>query len=314
MNRIDRLTSMILMLQSHRVVTAEKLSAHFEISVRTIYRDIAALGEAGVPIIAEAGVGYSLMRGYNVPPIMFTEEETAALFMSGEVAEQLSDDSFKKQLRSALLKVRSALPEGHKNYLSKLGDRIEVWSRPRRSKENDSLIPVQKAVVDRRCIAIEYDSGARGEISKRTVEALGLTFYSNEWHLIAWCRLRKDIRDFRLDRIQCWEVLKERFSGHESFSLSEYLKHDMEDSLLESIEIECERWALDRVRNTLPATIVSQKELADGRFVIHAKAFSLEWVARWLVGMITAAIATQPAELRELVAAEAEKISKLYKS
>ncbi|MFT6379079.1 MAG: putative DNA-binding transcriptional regulator YafY, partial [Akkermansiaceae bacterium] len=84
MNRIDRLTAMILMLQSHRVVTAEQIAGHFELSVRTVYRDLSALGEAGVPIVAEAGVGYSLMPGYHMPPVMFSEEEAAALLMSGE--------------------------------------------------------------------------------------------------------------------------------------------------------------------------------------------------------------------------------------
>ena len=93
MNRIDRLTGMILLLQGQRVITAEQIAAHFEISVRTVYRDLAALGEAGVPIVAEAGVGYSLMRGYHMPPVMFTEDEAAALFMSGEVTEQIADDS-----------------------------------------------------------------------------------------------------------------------------------------------------------------------------------------------------------------------------
>ena len=89
-----------------------------------------ALGEAGVPIVAEAGVGYSLMSGYNVPPIMLTEEETAALFMSGEITGQFGDESLKKSLAGALLKVLAALPEGHKSYLSRLGNSMEVWSRP----------------------------------------------------------------------------------------------------------------------------------------------------------------------------------------
>jgi len=113
MNRIDRLTAIILMLQSHRVVTAEQLAEYFEISVRTVYRDIAALGEAGVPIVAETGVGYSLMRGYNLPPVMFTQSEAAALFMSGQLAEQFGDESLQKSLSGALLKIQSALPERH---------------------------------------------------------------------------------------------------------------------------------------------------------------------------------------------------------
>src|SRR4051812_45964721 len=101
MNRIDRLTGILLLLQSHRMITAQQIADHYEISVRTVYRDIAALGEAGVPIVAEAGHGYSLMRGYHVPPVMFTENEAAALFLSGEVTEQVADESLRDALRSA---------------------------------------------------------------------------------------------------------------------------------------------------------------------------------------------------------------------
>ncbi len=302
------------MLQSHRIVTAEQLSEHFEISVRTIYRDVAALGEAGVPIMAEAGVGYSLMRGYNVPPIMFTEDETAALFMGGELTERFGDESLKKQMRAALLKVRAALPDGHKNYLNKLGDRIEVWGRPNKTKHNQTLMPIQEAMVRKRCLKLSYDTSSKGEISQRTVDPLGLMFYSNKWHLIAWCRLREAIRDFRLDRIQKLEVLKETFTGHESFSISDFIKRNLEDNLQIPIEIECESWVLDRVTGNIPASIDKQITLPDGRISLTGKAYSIEWIASWLVSMGTTAIAIRPEELKSLTAAEAEKILALYKS
>jgi len=312
MNRIDRLTAMILMLQSQRVLTAEKISAHFEISVRTVYRDIAALGEAGVPIIAEAGVGYSLMQGYHVPPIMFTETETAALFMSGEITEQFGDDSLKKSLAGALLKVRAALPEGHKNYVSRLNGSMEVWGRPSGFKDEHSLMPVQEAVVRRRCIAIKYDAGSRGEITERTVEALGLIFYGRQWHLIGWCRLRQAIRDFRLDRMQGWEILNENYSGHEDFSLADFLEDVVDEGEQISFQIECERWVLERVLYEMPCQIRSKQELPEGRFLIEAQTCSLEWVAKWLIGMSTAAIVLSPPELRDLVRTEAQKILRCY--
>ncbi len=313
MNRIDRLTAIILMLQSHRVVTADKMSAHFAISLRTVYRDIAALGEAGVPIIAEAGVGYSLMRSYNVPPIMFTEAETAALFMSGEITEQFGDDSLKKNLEGALLKVRAALPERHKNYLSQLGNRMKIWSRANGFQSEQSLMPVQEAVVRRRCITIEYNSGGRGDITKRTVEALGLVFYGQQWHLIAWCRLREAMRDFRLDRMQSWEILPETFFRHKDFSLSDFLKDEVEECSLTPFQIECERWVLERILHEMPCQIESKQELTGSRFLIKGQAYSLEWLAKWLIRMGTSAIVRSPVELRQLIVAEAEKIVRSYK-
>ncbi|WP_082408438.1 helix-turn-helix transcriptional regulator [Verrucomicrobium spinosum] len=177
MNRIDRLTGMILLLQSHRVITAERVADHFEISVRTVYRDLAALGEAGVPIVAEAGVGYSLMRGYHMPPVMFTEDEAAALFVSGEVTEQVADDSLRMALRSALLKVRSVLPRERHDFLNRLQPAVGVWLSLHDGEDEtgrpDCLMPLQQAVVRKRCAVLHYNAGARGEVTTRQVEPLG---------------------------------------------------------------------------------------------------------------------------------------------
>ncbi len=308
MNRIDRLIAIILMLQSSRVVTAEKIAAHFEISVRTVYRDIAALGEAGVPIMAEAGVGYSLMRGYHMPPVMFTEAETAALFMSGELAKKFGDESLKKGLDGALLKVRAVLPEGQKSYLNRLGRSVEVWNRPTGLHEEKSLIPIQDAVVRKRCVALRYNAGGRGEITERVVDPLGLAFYGRQWHLIAWCRLRDSVRDFRLDRMRSWQVLDETFFGHGDFSLAAYFSEREDELPLIPVQIECERWVAEHMLQEIPCRVESKQELPDGRFLVEAQACSLEWVACWLVGMANAAVARGPAELRSLVLEKARKI------
>lgn len=313
MNRIDRLTSMILTLQSHRVVTAEQLSERFELSVRTIYRDLAALSEAGVPIVAEAGVGYSLMRGYHVPPIMFTEEEAAALFMSGQLSETFGDDSQKVPLRDALLKVRSVLPEKQKHYLSALDSRLGVYGPSGKKQDHKALMPVQKAVVTRRCLKIHYDTGSRGKITVRTVEPLGLMFYGSRWHLVAWCRLRKDFRDFRLDRMDSFEVLNECFSGHDDFSLEEFVKWEVDESSMHPYELVCERWALETLVNQMPAIIDSQTELKSGQFKILARAYSFEWLARWLISLGTAVRVVHPKEIKGIVVEEAEKIANLYR-
>lgn len=314
MNRIDRLTAMILVLQSRRVVTAEQIADHFEISMRTVYRDIAALGEAGVPIVAEAGVGYSLMRGYHVPPIMFTEEEAAALFMGGEIAERFGDGSLKQSLRSALLKVRAALPEDRKDYLCRLGDAVAVgnWDRTGGSLDHRFLMPAQEAVVRRRCLALHYDAGGRGELTERVVEALGVIFYSGRWHLIAWCRLREALRDFRLDRVRRWEVLNETFDGHDDFSLMEFLQNEIDESEMTPVSMVCERWAAERVLADIPGRTTGQKQLPDGRLQIDALAFSLDWLAGWLLGLGVAVEVLAPDDLREKVVAAATAVAGQY--
>ena len=100
MNRVDRLVAMILLLQSKRSITADEIASHFEISVRTVYRDVTALGEAGVPVIAEAGVGYSLMKGYHLPPVMFTQSEAMALAMGGALVDSLTDPAMQQQMKN----------------------------------------------------------------------------------------------------------------------------------------------------------------------------------------------------------------------
>ena len=120
MNRVDRLLTLILYLQSRRVVTAEELARHFELSIRTVYRDLAALGEAGVPIVAEAGVGYALLKGYHLPPVNFTAEEANALVTGGLLLGQFADGSLKAQMGSALKKVRAILPRDHQDRVDRL--------------------------------------------------------------------------------------------------------------------------------------------------------------------------------------------------
>ena len=300
MNRIDRLTGMILLLQSHRVITAEQIAEHYEMSVRTVSRDLAALGEAGVPIVAEAGVGYSLMRGYHIPPVMFTEHEAAALFMSGEVTEQVADDSLRGSLRSALLKVRSVLPKERHESLNRLKKTMGVWIGSR-TKEDDhrSLMPLQQAVLQRRCVALDYDAGSRGEISQRTVEPLGMMFYAREWHLIAYCRLRRDFRDFRLDRVMRWEVLNECFQGHEDFSVKAFLVEVLNEHELIPTTVLFKPAVMDRVRREMSCARVAEATLPDGRVSVELLAWSQEWLVGWLLSLGADAEVLQPAEMRQ---------------
>lgn len=300
MNRIDRLTGMILLLQSHRVITAEQIAAHYEMSVRTVYRDLAALGEAGVPIVAEAGVGYSLMRGYHMPPVMFTEQEAAALFMSGEVTEQVADDSLRDSLRSALLKVRSVLPRERHDGLNRLKQTMGVWlSRPRQEDEHRAVMPLQQAVVHRRCVRLRYNAGGRGEVTTRVVEPLGMMYYAREWHLIAHCRLRGDFRDFRLDRMQGWEVLAETFTGHEDFSVKAFLADVINNHELTPVTLVFDPPAQERARREMVCAGTTQQPLPDGRLRVEMLAWSGEWFTGWVLSFGGHVEVLHPPEMRQ---------------
>jgi predicted DNA-binding transcriptional regulator YafY len=314
MNRVDRLVAIALRLQSRRVVRAEDLAAHFEISVRTVYRDLAALGEAGIPIIGEAGVGYSLVKGYHLPPVMFTAEEASALSIGGKLVDHLTDASLRKQMDSALAKVRSVLPRDRQDYLDRLERSTAIVSRtsstiPRLSSE--ALTPIQRALAERRVLALDYQGGQRLELTKREVEPLGLVYYSDNWHLIAYCRLRRDVRDFRTDRVVKLELRNELFSGHDDFSLKEYLQCRREEERFELARIRFKPVAMDRVRRERAWGLVEEQSSPDGIDVTLLE-YSLEWLACWILSFGSLAEALEPERLRELVAVDAQKVAAKY--
>lgn len=314
MNRVDRLMAMVLQLQSQRVVRAEDIAAHFEISVRTVYRDIAALGEAGIPIMAEAGVGYSLVKGYHLPPVMFTAEEASALFIGAKLVEQLTDASLRKQMQSAVLKIRSVLPRDRQDYLDRLERSTAVISRssnavPRLSSE--ALIPIQRALAERRVLSLDYQGGQRRDLTRRQVEPLGLVYYADSWHLIAYCRLRRDVRDFRTDRILKLQLQSERFSGHADFSLQRYLEAETREGKFEMAQIRFRPEAIERVRRERFWGLVEEKAENEG-IAVTLLDCSLEWLAGWVLSFGSMAEVLSPERLKELVATEAEKVAAKY--
>jgi predicted DNA-binding transcriptional regulator YafY len=306
--------AMVVRLQSRRVVRAEDLAADFEISVRTVYRDLSALGEAGIPIVAEAGIGYSLVKGYHLPPVMFTPEEASALSIGGKLVENLTDASLRKQMDSALLKIRSVLPRDRQDYLDRLERSTAVVSRgltpiPRLSSE--ALIPIQRALAQRRVLAMDYQGIQRKVLTRRQVEPLGLVYYADNWHLIAYCRLRRDVRDFRTDRICKLQVQNEFFSGHADFSLARYLEAASQQGKFETATVRFKPEVIERVRREWFCRLVEERNESDG-IVVTLLAYSLEWLAGWVFSFGSMAEVLGPSRLRQLVAAEAETLAAKY--
>ena len=228
MNRIDRLTAMLIHLQSKKVVKAEEMSDRFEISLRTVYRDVKALMEAGVPIGSEAGKGYFIVDGYHLPPVMFTQDEASSMIMAQKFVEKMTDKSVRKAFESAMYKIKAVMSETEKDHLDHLQSHIEVYVSPR-SLQNKQEFPdhfiteIQRAVVQRQVLKLDYISNTE-ELTQREVEPIGLFYYSGAWHLIAWCRLRNGYRDFRADRIKDLKNTAQNFEGRNLLSLQEYFQ------------------------------------------------------------------------------------------
>lgn len=313
MNRTDRLVAMVMFLQGRRLVRAEELAQHFEVSVRTVYRDVSALSEAGVPVAGEAGVGYSLVKGYHLPPVMFAAEEAMALFIGGEMVKRFSDASMAAPMISALLKIRSVLPRERQDELDRLAQATAISGTPRMPSGLDQsvLLPIQQAVVARRVLRFRYRARGRNEDSVRDVEPLGVIFYAGAWYLVAWCRLRGDYRQFKLERLRDLEVREERFALRPDFSLTRYLAEAVARSDTIPVRVWFAREAAERARRESCASFVEEKPAGEG-VEVAMTTFSLEWFAHWLLSFGADAEALEPEELRVRVAAGAAAIAQRY--
>jgi len=219
--RLSRLMAILTQLQTKRLLTASELANKFSVSSRTIYRDIKALEEAGVPILTEDGKGYILMEGYRVPPVMFTESEANALITAEQLILKNKDDSFVKEYMEAINKIKSVLRVNTKDKANLLSNRIVFRHNSNNDRTSNYLSTLQLALTNFNLTKIKYRSTETDQTTERTVEPFAIYSTHENWLLIAFCQLRKDFRAFRLDRIQNVFVLNEKFEPHK-MTLQEY--------------------------------------------------------------------------------------------
>ena len=226
MNHIERLNAILIQLQSKRIVKASEIAERFDISLRTVYRDIRALEASGVPIGAEAGVGYFLMDNYKLPPVMFTREEASALLFGEKLIEKMSDDPMKFEFSSAITKIKAILNPEEKDRLEKLNGQISVLHYTSSTGNFNKLYlsEIQQALVSKQVLEIDYQAGYGAPATQRLIEPIGLCNYSRRWHLFAWCQLRGEYRDFRLDRIQNLRICQETFKGKQHLSMDDFIR------------------------------------------------------------------------------------------
>lgn len=217
MKRVERISAILIQLQSKSVITAQEIAERFDISVRTVYRDIRALEESGVPIVAEAGMGYALADGYRLPPVQFTLEEATAFVTAEKLIEKLTDQGLNADFQSGIIKLKAILRSKEKEYLESLEEQIAVVDHhyvPRVNEDEKFLPKIIRAIADKQLIGISYVGGVNPSLTQRTLEPVGVFFQSPRWHFIAFCHLRKDYRQFRLDRIKDLRILEGRFEGN----------------------------------------------------------------------------------------------------
>ncbi len=218
--RLSRLTAILTQLQTKKLTTATSLADKFNVSIRTIYRDIRALEQAGVPILTEDGKGYTLMNGYKIPPVMFSESQANALILAEQLVLKNKDTSFIKDYTDAIDKIKAVLRPLEKDKANLLADRTRFEQNINRERNSGNISHLQQAITNFLLIKIDY-TNEKNRTTSRIVEPFALISTTENWLLIAWCRLRKEFRFFRLDRITKLHILDERFTPHK-MTLQEY--------------------------------------------------------------------------------------------
>lgn len=204
MNRLERMSAILVKLQSRPVVTAREIADQFGVSLRTVYRDIRSLEESGIPVCGEAGSGYSLVDGFRLPPLMFTTDEALSFLMAEKLISHQADDDTSDAFLSGMDKIRAVLKAAEKDFLHTLDDYIRIprFENMPPPLPTNVMQPLLKSISRKRQVTIEYCAKYNGETTLRAVEPQGVFFIVHYWYMLAWCELRQDYRTFHLGRIR----------------------------------------------------------------------------------------------------------------
>jgi len=301
MNRIDRVSAILIHLQTKKFVTAEEIANRFEISKRTIYRDLKALEEAGVPLGAEPGKGYYLVDGYHLPPVMFTHEEASAMLTAEKMVEKLTDRSVFENFLSAMMKIRSVLPDREKQYISDLNSNIEVLYNMKTEFPNNYMSDIQYALAHKQTLTIDYKSIYKNEQTiDRTIEPVGICFYSLTWHLIGWCRMRSEYRDFRVDRITRLVINIETFKPRRSLSLREHFNELSQKAELYEVVIRFEKQTAIQLQSVKYYYGFVDETETDNYTEMTFFSNDFNYFARWLLMFADVVEVVSPQTLKEM--------------
>lgn len=314
--RTDRLFAMILLLQQRPSMTSRDLAEHFEVSRRTIFRDLRSLTDSGVPLTYSDGGGYEILDGYQLPPLMVTAREAATLLVGTEFMKLQGESALGRDAAEVALKIKAVLPREVKEFVNTLLERTVLdpfWSRAvaHEAEETGRWHNVSEAVARGQRVVMEYWVDSRQELTKRRVDPLGLVYYTDHWNLIAFDHLRDEVRNFRLDRVRSLFVLSERFVWPSGFDLSAYLLERGMGAGAEEITVDVAAGALRRFEAELPARILKRDAGADPVRVTF-QFDNLDYLAAWLLRFAHDVTVVSPAVLVDKLRASLAHIDSKY--
>ena len=309
MNRIDRLLGYLHIFQGKELVRAQDLAERFEVSHRTVYRDIDALCELGVPLYGVAGEGYRLMAGYYLPPIMFNEAEARALFLAVSLLTSFTPEGkTRTAAQSAIEKVWSVLPKATLAQVEALQSILGFYTfgRPPLILDDPKFTQLSEAIQNRQVIELRYHAMHNNSVTERAVEPLHLAYSQGAWILAGWCRLRHGIRNFRLDRIDDLKVTSEIFEPLEFEGVQKYANDGIK--VVVRFQPRIVRWVQEAqhftfARQELPKEGSTNPE--DEAVMVY-RVRSIDQFVRWLLGWGSAFEVLEPDEVRT----EIERVAK----
>lgn len=319
LNRTERLFALVLLLQTRPNMTSRDLSEHFNVSRRTIFRDLRALGESGVPLTYADGGGYEILEGYQLPPLMLTAREAATLLLGTEFMKMQSDASLAKDAGLVGLKIQHVLPREIKEYIEGLQTNTVMdpyWlnrhaSNSPKDVEEGRWYELSQAVARQSCVLMEYHVASRNELTRRTIDPLGLVYYSDHWNLIAYDHLRDDIRNFRLDQIKRMHILMEKFERPEGFDLEKHLAERGESPQNIDITLQFDKRIYNWARGSIPARIDHEEE-SETHVTVKFAFENMEYVTNWLLRYGSQVEVVSPPELRQAMKEKILSIAEVY--
>jgi len=299
-NVATRLLSLIMLLQSRASWKAGELATELSISERTVHRYMGMLDEMGIPIYSERGPygGFSLLRGYKLPPLLFTAEEATVLYMGANLVRDVWGQTYDDAVTAVTAKLDNVLPDDLRHEVREAQQSLVVGGLSRRDYRpwEPTLHTLRQCIVNRRCVRLLYRAPGRQEDTERVVEPYALTFQWGLWYLIGLCHLRDDMRTFRVDRIQQVETLVDSFAVPRDFSVREYLERTMRFEPNYSVVVHVQASAALQVKER-HGHWMEITDHEDGSVTARFGVAGLDWATGWVLSYGSAARVLEPPEL-----------------
>lgn len=300
LNRLDRISALLVLLQSRPIVKSAEMADRFGVSARTIYRDMRTLSEAGVPICGNAGVGYSLVEGYKLPSLMFTKQEAIAFLTAEKIIEQITDDHTSNHFRQGMDKVRAALRAIDKDYLHNMDNSIAVYSNKKINNDIPNLIQlILGCVSEKLVVEIEY-TNVDDITTQRQLEIVGINYSYPNWYMMAWCYLRNEYRMFRLSRIKNIKITEKQYTK----------QHPLLESLLDCEDPQCLTEVVLQTSKEISKHyadrcffmgLTKEEELDNNTIEQTYMTYSLDIMARWVLANADSTKVIKPIEVKNRI-------------